>query len=77
MSSQRAIRTRSCTSKKRHGTFEAADYAMRRLLRMKAGDGRLEVYRCRFCGGFHVGHARTPQTMPRRRLIALLVEGVQ
>ena len=58
MASKRRIRRRSCQSKVRHATPDAAQGAIRRLHAQKGYQGRLDAYRCRFCGGFHVGHSR-------------------
>lgn len=58
MSSKRRIRRRSCKSKVRHATVEAGQHAIRQLNRARGYQGRLDVYRCQFCGGFHVGHSK-------------------
>lgn len=51
MSSKRRLRRRSCGSKVRHKTAEFA------LLALRHTRGRdLNVYHCKFCGGYHVGH---------------------
>lgn len=71
MSSKRAHRRRSCTGKVRYPDFPGANAAMHRLLRLKGSDGWLQVYRCRFCCGYHFGHAPR-RDMPARRLHALM-----
>ncbi len=53
MASKRRIRGKSCTGKIRHKTREGAE-AHARDLRSKGE--RVWVYRCHFCGGWHVGH---------------------
>lgn len=59
VSSKRAIRRRSCTGKQRHTSLEAVFAARRAIMRAsKAEAGSLNVYRCAFCGGFHVGHRK-------------------
>lgn len=59
MSSKRAIRRRACTGKQRFACWEEAFVAMKALLRNKGTDGcrPMNAYRCRFCGGWHYGHA--------------------
>lgn len=66
MSSKRAVRRRACKGKVRYGTLPDALAEIHRP-RSKVGVFEvLNVYRCKFCTGFHVGH------MPRkvRRAIA-------
>jgi len=52
MSSKRRIRRKACVGKIRSTTAEAAREQMLATHR----PGRLNVYPCRFCGGYHVGH---------------------
>jgi hypothetical protein len=52
MASKRRLRRKQCTGKKKHETFQEARMFLR-------GPG-MNVYKCRFCGKFHVGH------VPRR-----------
>ncbi len=47
-------RARSCTGKIRHQ--DRASALAHRAALLAAGDTRLTVYRCAFCGGYHVGH---------------------
>lgn len=56
MSSKRRIRRRSCSRKVRHETADQARAAMSALTRTKGWTGHMQVYRCRFCGGYHFGH---------------------
>jgi len=49
-------RARSCEGKCRHQTKEAARSELQTLVRKGANGGRLEVYKCRFCGAYHTGH---------------------
>lgn len=59
MSSKRAVRRRQCTGKVRHSTTENAMAARRAIMRQgRAAPGSLNVYRCEFCGGHHVGHRK-------------------
>lgn len=57
MSSKRAQRRKACTGKVRHATQEAAIAALKVLTRQKGWQGYMAPYRCKFCGGFHFGHA--------------------
>lgn len=57
MASKRRIRRESCTGKVRHPSARAGLDHIRHLYIAKGWQGRMVVYRCRFCGGFHVGHA--------------------
>ena len=57
MSSLRHIRRKSCTGKIRHVSADAARSALGSLFRRRGYQGRMNVYRCRFCNGFHIGHA--------------------
>lgn len=49
-------KTRSCTGKRRHPTKGAAQAALRTYIEQGASPGSMHVYRCRHCGGYHVGH---------------------
>lgn len=54
MASKRAIRRRECGHKKR---YENQTLAVKQLINLKRKDNdRMRSYRCRFCGGWHVGH---------------------
>jgi hypothetical protein len=58
MSSKRRVRRKQCAAKVRHATAESASIALVKLRRRPDfNGGRLGVYRCRFCKGYHVGHA--------------------
>lgn len=47
----------ACARKERHDTEDAARARMRRTIAEGgASPGSLNVYRCRACDGFHVGH---------------------
>lgn len=58
MASKRRIRRRQCDGKKRYATPAEAMVQMQDVIRngRKKG-GWLNVYRCRFCRGYHFGHA--------------------
>lgn len=57
MSSKRRIRRNQCGDKVRHLTAAAAKVALRKLrARLDFHGGIVEIYHCRFCKGYHVGH---------------------
>ena len=46
----------TCNGKKRYGTWEHAAYDAKKLRELAPQNERQKnVYRCRQCGGFHVG----------------------
>ena len=60
MASLRAIRRKKCDRKRRHESKEAAltdIMSMRRHgVASETTTHKLQVYRCKFCHGYHVGH---------------------
>lgn len=54
MASKRKKRRRSCTGKQRHTTAEEAYRELFRIQRKRYG-GLMNVYKCKFCGGYHIG----------------------
>lgn len=58
MASKRALRRSACAGKRR---YETAEDARKHSLR------NLQVYRCRFCGGYHAGHGPKRKVHPGRR----------
>lgn len=58
MASKRRIRRKQCGRKKRFDNHDLAMDAMHSLIRSGKKDGGfLHIYSCRFCGGYHFGHA--------------------
>jgi hypothetical protein len=54
------FRAKSCQKKRRYATSsEAEDTARHR--REESGEKDLEIYPCRFCGGWHIGHPLRPR----------------
>ena len=51
----------------RHETFEQGLAAISDLRRRRGALGGLDVYSCRFCKGYHVGHSKGRQHTYRRR----------
>lgn len=56
MASKRHLREKACTGKIRYTTPEQA-YSARRSTNRKHYTGPMNVYKCKFCGGYHIGHA--------------------
>jgi len=58
MASKRRIRRRQCSGKRRFETPGLASEAMHALIKAgKKRHGWLHIYRCKFCNGYHFGHA--------------------
>lgn len=55
MASKRRLRRNGCGHKMRH-LNQAAALAHSRSLYHNKGETRLNVYHCKWCGGYHVGH---------------------
>lgn len=60
MASKRAIRRKACKGKVRHLNPEGARIALAKLFYRVGYTGHMNVYRCRFCNGYHIGHAPRP-----------------
>ena len=55
MSSKRRLRRQSCEGKDRYPNMDVASrYAK---IACKRAHGWIVPYHCRFCGGYHIGHA--------------------
>ena len=57
MASKRRIRRKACGKKIRYETAKDAGAGRHALNRSKGYQGQMNVYRCPFCGGYHIGHA--------------------
>lgn len=66
MASKRATRRRSCDGKVRHVSYSDAVCASRALMRVDKWQPDMQIYRCKFCGGYHIGHMTTRQLQARR-----------
>lgn len=61
MSSKRHVRRKQCSGKHRHASQADAISHIHSLKSSgRARPGVMTPYRCRFCGGFHIGH--TPRS---------------
>lgn len=50
-------KNRACGTKKRYSSKTTANAKIRAMVRAKQIiPGSWDVYTCRFCGGYHVGH---------------------
>lgn len=47
---------RACEGKRRYDTKTSAQDHLAALTRKGATRARIQVYKCRYCGGYHVGH---------------------
>lgn len=56
MASKRHVRQRACGDKRRYETVEAGREAIYQLNRT-GYKGHMNVYKCKFCHSYHVGHA--------------------
>lgn len=65
MSSKRRIRRKSCEGKKRYDNEAEARKQCNWFWYER--DARLNVYKCKFCGGFHIGH---PDRKTKRAIAA-------
>lgn len=58
MASKRRLRRKQCGHKRRYENHDQATVAMHQIIQAgKKRGGWLRVYRCRFCNGYHFGHA--------------------
>ncbi len=57
MASKRHVRRKSCGDKVGHLTVQAGFVAIAKLNR-RGPQGLMAVYRCRYCGMYHIGHVR-------------------
>lgn len=58
MTSKRHVRRRQCEGKARHPDSVTAIREATRLRKRNADGWYLNVYKCQFCAGYHVGHAK-------------------
>lgn len=55
-------RQKGCTGKHKHATRELAERALEKIRSTKEGrkhNKRLTLYKCRFCGCFHLGKSKS------------------
>jgi len=71
MASKRHLRRKSCEGKVRHESQEDARVAIKRDF-WNAHE-RVGAYKCKFCGGWHVGH--TPHKIRRAILQSQAAKG--
>lgn len=64
MSSKRHLRRKGCEGKQRHASEYAALAAIKRAPRYRFNATHLAAYACRFCGGWHTGHAAKLRGVP-------------
>lgn len=66
MASKRAVRRRSCEGKVRHASHTDAIIALSVMKRAGKCQSDARVYRCKFCGGYHIGHMTDRQLAAQR-----------
>lgn len=59
MSHQTGDYHRSCDGKMQYKSEAKAWRAIKGVTRRHGRDGKMNAYRCAFCGFWHIGHART------------------
>lgn len=57
MSSKRRLRRKSCSGKRAYDSSAEGMTAMMNLKRNTGDTSWFNVYRCRFCKRYHIGHA--------------------
>ena len=67
MASRRRLRLKECLRKVRYATEAEARQALHHARRRGRVEGITNTYRCKWCGGFHWGHARGSSTAGKRR----------
>jgi len=68
VASKRRIRKRSCASKVRHETAAEAGGHIRDLRKRDKDGPHRQIYKCRFCGGYHVGRENRSQRQGRLQI---------
>lgn len=56
MSSKRRVRRRACEGKQRYASSVEGNTAIWSVSR-KGYKGHMQVYKCKFCGSYHIGRA--------------------
>ena len=57
MSSKRRLRRKVCGNKNRYVSTNAARDTIGKLKRQGKLNGIVNIYKCKFCKGWHLGHA--------------------
>lgn len=65
----------SCCGKKQHESWSAAERVLKGLRGIdREGAVRLQVYRCRHCGFYHLGNTSVARYRQRKPVLALVEE---
>jgi hypothetical protein len=67
MSSKRHLRRKACENKRKFPSQEAAFACLRKFPRPVLAVRSMRIYRCQFCGGFHIGHESLPTNRHKER----------
>lgn len=72
MASKRRLRRKQCDGKRRFPDQGAAQWAATQYMRARGFGSMMTAYHCRFCNGYHIGHApahvRYARTIGDRRV---------
>lgn len=63
MASKRRIRRQACAGKRRYASSVEGNTAIWSANR-NGYRGYMQVYKCKFCGSYHIGHAAVPDAHP-------------
>lgn len=61
MASKRRLRRNACGGKARHRDAEGGKVAIGILNRTRGYQGQMDVYKCQWCGWYHIGHSKRHQ----------------
>lgn len=67
MSSKRRIRRKQCEHKIRHKTAQDAGLAYKSLKVKIKDNAKINIYKCSFCGFYHIGHPSKSGTKKRKK----------
>jgi len=66
VSSKRRLRRKSCAGKQRFTSAAETEAGIRKLKAAKGDRSWFNVYHCKFCKGYHFGHAPGSNRIPGR-----------
>ena len=58
MKRKRRLQKRSCESKVKHKSPKAANIAMKKTLKQNFIFHQMRIYKCKFCGYWHIGRTK-------------------
>lgn len=57
----------SCSGKIKHGSMLAAQYILDNMITRDKKSHLLEVYKCRFCNKYHIGHNNSEEINTKKK----------